>query len=792
MSVLDRKLRRDLWQNKSMLLAVVAIVAVGVGCLSGFLATSRNLESARSSYYQKTFLADFWVDLKKAPLTALPELLNIPGVASLRARLATSVMLDMEGVDRPISGQLISLPPQRKDVINNVILMSGTYFTPMRRNEVLVNHDFATARNIGPGDTLRMVIHGERRELYVVGTAISSEFVYLMPPGSIVPEPADYGIFYVKRQLAEDAMGFQGACNSLVGFLTPEARNNPQAVLDKLSAALKPYGVFATTPLALQASNLALSSELAGLSTMATMMPLIFLSVAALVLNVLMTRLAEQQRTIVGTLKALGYGNRKIRAHFLKVGFIVGLCGGIAGCVLGYFMAAGLTETYKSFFTFPKLANMFYPNLMLLSVAIALFFGLLGTLRGVGHVTRLNPAEAMHEQPPTKGGSIFLEKFPWLWRGLGFRWQLSLRNLFRNRVRSLVGVFAAAMGTALLVCTFGMVDSLQYMADFQFEKILLSDFKLTFREEMDYGAVYEIASLPGVVRVEPLLEVACDFVNGHHSKKGRVLGLVSDAQMTVPRDTQGRAVAIPHAGLLMSRRMASILDVDPGDRVTIIPTKGLQDPRTVRVARIIDSMFGLSVYADFDFLNAQIHESDAVSALQLRTRMTPAELRVFLHQCKRYPQLAGIGNRKLQQKLIQKSFVDKLGAMAYPLIFFGGIIFFGSILNASLIGILERKREIATYRVLGYSALEVGNLLLRENILVNVAGILVGLPLGWWMLDGMAKQYQNDMYSMPCVINPGSWIISIVLAVVFVLLCQVVIQRSILKLNWNEALSMKE
>lgn len=775
-----------------MLLAVVLIVAVGVGCLSGFLATSYNLLAARSSYYQKTFLADFWIDLKKAPQTVLPDLLNIPGIASVRARLVTSVMLDLDGVERPISGQLLSLPPERKDVINNIVLMSGTYFTPQRRNEVLVNHDFAAARNISPGDTLRMVIHGERKELYVVGTAISSEFVYLMPPGSIVPEPSDYGVFYVKQQLAEDAMGFQGAFNSLVGFLTPEARKNPQRILEKLSSALESYGVFSTTPLSQQPSNLALSSELGGLSTMATMMPLIFLSVATLVLNVLMTRLAEQQRSIVGTLKALGYANGAIRAHFLKVGFIVGLCGGLAGCVLGYLMAAGLTITYQTFFTFPKLANHLYPGLMLLSVGIALVFGLLGTLRGVRHVTSLNPAEAMHEQPPTKGGSVFLERITWLWRRLGFRWQLSLRTLFRNRVRTLVGVFAAAMGTAMLVCTFGMVDSLQYMANFEFEKVLLSDFKLTFRQELDDGAVYEIASLPGVVAVEPLLEVACEFANGHRSKKGRVIGLVRGARMTVPRDGRGQAVAIPSEGLLMNKRMASILGVRPGDSLTITPTKGLQLTRTVRVAEIIDSMFGLSVYADFSYLNSLIHEAAAVSALQLKTQMTPKELRGFLRQCKRYPQLAGIGNRALQRRLIQKSFVDKLGGMAYPLIFFGAIIFFGSILNASLIGILERKREIATYRVLGYSALEVGNLLLRENTLVNGAGILLGLPLGWWMLDGMAKQYQNDMYAMPCVVNPQSWIISVVLAIVFVLLCQCIIQRTISRLNWNEALSMKE
>ncbi len=221
------------------------------------------------------------------------------------------------------------------------------------------------------------------KTLVMVGTAISSENTYLMPPGGIVPEPADFGVFYVKRDMAAEAMGFQGACNNLLGVLTPEARRDPEPVLKEIARRLHPYGVYATTPLSLQASNLALSAELGGLATMATTMPLLFLSVAALVLNVLMTRLTAQQRTVVGTLKALGYGNMKIMAHFLKMGLLVGVLGGGLGCALGHLVAGAMTQMYTMFFTFPRLDNHLYPELLLLAMAVSLGFSVLGTIRGV-------------------------------------------------------------------------------------------------------------------------------------------------------------------------------------------------------------------------------------------------------------------------------------------------------------------------------------------------------------------------------------------------------------------------
>ncbi len=792
MKILDRKLRRDLARTRGLLAAVVAIVTVGTGSFVGMLSTFNNLLVARTSYYSQCRMADFWINLKKAPVVDVERLGKQPGVSDIRERIGNPVIVDIENVGKPISGLALSLPDNPAPVINNIIMRRGSYFTDDRRNQVIISEKFAEAWRISPGSFIHLVMNGQRKQLFVIGTAISSEHIYLAPPGGIVDDPYEYGVFYLKRSYAEDMFGFHGACNSVVGLLTPEARRNPQPVLDELEEQLDAYGVFAVTPLKLQFSNLTLCSEMNGLKTMATMLPLMFLAVAALVLNVLMTRLAEQQRTIVGTFKALGYTNRQMFNHFLKYGLFVGIVGGVAGGLLGYWIAAGMTAMYSTIFEFPRLVNDIYPGLMAIALIISVTFAVLGTLRGVRQVVKLSPAEAMREPAPPSSGRILLERWQRFWSRIDFRWPMVLRGLFRNKVRTLIAMIAAAMGSALVVLAFGFVDSMNGMISFQFNKVLLSDFTLTFREVLDGGALYEAGRLPGVTRVEPVFNVACTFRNKNHQKKGAITGLVPGATLTVPRSADGTAVPVPPVGLLMTKRLAEQLDIRKGDTVRVVPTRGAKIAREIKVADTVDSMIGLAVYADYNFLNHLVDEESAISELQLKARQTPWQRAQFFRQLKEYPLLQSVGETSRQKAAITKQFTGAMQGMATMMILFAAVIFFGSILNGSLISMAERRREIATFRVLGYQPLEVGTIFIRENLVTNMIGALAGLPLGLLMLKGMMSQFCNDAFAMPTIVSPSTWLWTILLALLFVLVAQVIVQRSINKLEWCEALSCKE
>ena len=541
-----------------------------------------------------------------------------------------------------------------------------------------------------------------------------------------------------------------------------------------------------------QPSNKYLTQEIEGLRSFAVFMPMIFLAVAALVLNVLLTRLAEQQRTVVGTLKALGYSDTQVFVHFLKFGLAVGLAGGVAGCVLGYILAELLTMTYRTVFEFPELNNHLYLDLILTALAISLACATLGSLRGTRAVLRLKPAEAMRPKPPRRGGKILLQRITFFWNRLSVGWRMVFRSVVRSRVRSLAGIFAAAMGAAVLSCGFMMVEATYYLVDFQFKWLIKSDIELTFKDEQPRRALSEVARLPGVDRAEPLLNVACTFQNGHRRHKGGVTGLAPDATLTVPRDTQARVIRVPSAGLAMTRKLAEMLDLQPGDTVTIRPTKGLRHPVEVPVAEIADSYLGTAVYTNIDYLSRLIGEEFALTGVQVKMNNSAADHSAFYRQLKRLPAIRGVANRQAMVQSLEQTIIVSMMVFIVVLVVFAGIIFFGSILNSALVSLAERRREVATLRTLGYGPWQIGSLLLRESLVLTVLGTLLGMPIGYGLTVATAMSYESELMRFPVIASQRTWSATAVLALLFTVLAYLFVQWAVHRMDWLEALQAKE
>lgn len=792
MSVLNRKLLRDLFAARGMLAAIVGIIVLGISCFVAMASMYINLEQARRDYYARCRMADFSVALKKMPTAELHRVDAIAGITEYRPRISFSVVVDIEDSARPISARVFSLPDSPAPVINNVVLRRGGYFTDRRREEVIINDAFARAHNIRPGDSVRVLLNNSVQELDVVGTAISAEFVYLIAPGGIVPDPKSYGVFYLKRSYAEEVFDFDGACNEIVGLIDGDSRETPDAVLRELETRLAPFGVVTTTPRSRMPSHWFLMSELTGLRVSVIILPAIFLGVAALILNVLMMRLAEQQRTVVGTLKALGYGNRRLFSHYVKFGGLVGLIGGILGTVAGHFMADGMTSMYREFYEFPRLANRPVPWIMALGVMIGIVFAVLGTLRGIRTILKLAPAEAMRPTPPKHARRMWLECIRPLWRVLDFRWQMTLRSISRQRMRTAVTMASAAIGASLLMVTFQMRDAMFEMIDFQFDKMLKADFEITFADEKDYSALLEARRLPGVELAEPVFNVGCTFHNGPHRKQGGITGITQDATMTKLYDTAGQPVDIPRRGLVMTKKLAEILHVRAGEFVTVVPIEGRRDRLSVPVTAVVDSFLGTAAYADFDYLNKLMGEEAAVSTVQLKVHPGHEQTRAFYRELKRRPSLQAVGAIREQKQKLTRVLVEQMMVSIVVVIIFAGMIFFGSILNASLISLAERKQEIAVLRVMGYGPREVGGLFLRENLCLNITGTLLGLPLGYWLGQLVSRLYDTELFRIPFVVRPSSYLLTVALGLLFALLAHLPVQRAVSRANWQEALNVKE
>lgn len=790
--VLDRKLLRELRSTGFVLMAVGGIMAIGVAAYVALGSAYMNLTTAQRLYYAQCRMADFSVEMKKAPLADVAAVASLPGVVEIRPRIQFFATVDLENVVEPINGLVLSLPNDREPVIDDIVLRQGGYFTAVRDNEVIVNEAFARHHQLYPGTTIYLLLNNRRQELFVVGTAISSEFTYLVGPGSIVPDSKRFGVFYIKQRFAEEVFDMQGACNQIVGRLSPREAAMPQETLRQAELLLDDFGVLNAVPLRDQPSNRFISNEIQGLRAFGVINPLIFLAVAAMVLNVLLSRLAEQQRTVVGTLKALGYSDAAVSRHFLEFGLVVGIGSGVAGCALGYWLAGGMTAMYQTFFQFPALTNRMYLDISGAGLLIGIVCGVVGSLHGARNVLRLDPAVAMRPKPPVAGGAIWLERFPRLWRALSFAERMTLRNVVRQRLRTAAGIFAAAMGAMLSVDALLLFVEMQHMVNFQFEFVQRSDLDLGFKDERGIEALDEAKRLPGVDRAEPLFDVACTFANGSHSRKGSITGIAAGGTLMRPRDTDGNPLRVPTSGLMLTRKMAELLHVSRGEQVEIRPTKGLREPRLVEVVEIADSFLGIAVYADADFLRRLVGEEAAVTGVQLLVNTDPSARAALFKELKQLPGVQSVTARADTIRNVQETLVKNQRVFIGLLVMFAGVIFFGSVLNSSLVSLAERRREVATLRVLGYGPWQVGALFLRESMLTNTIGTLIGLPLGYALNWGITLAYDTDMFRIPLIDPTEVWLWVAMLGIGFGLAAHLVVQRSIHRMDWLDALNARE
>jgi putative ABC transport system permease protein len=335
-------------------------------------------------------------------------------------------------------------------------------------------------------------------------------------------------------------------------------------------------------------------------------------------------------------------------------------------------------------------------------------------------------------------------------------------------------------------------EAMRYLVRFQFEETLRSDLDLTFESERRQDAWSEARRLPGVDYAEPVLQVPCTMENGPRKRKGSITGLLASARLTVPRDVEGRPLRIPTHGLLMTRKTAELLNVSPGDSLTVTPMRGERRRLRIPVSEIAESYLGTSVYTDIHFLSHLMGEEMALSGVQLTVDPRPAARRLLDKQLKELPALLSAVSRADMIKNINEVMLETQNISIAILVLFAGVIFFGSLLNASLVSLAERMREVATLRAIGYGPWQIGSLLLRESLLVNLIGTLCGLPLGYVLYLAMMQAYDMELIRLPIAAPPWVWTWTLVLAAIFALAAHGVVQWRIHRMDWTARLKVSE
>ncbi|WP_370189208.1 FtsX-like permease family protein [Bradyrhizobium diazoefficiens] len=528
MKALDIKLFRDVRRMWAQVLAIALVVGGGVATLVLAVGSHRSLEETRIAYYERYGFGDVFAQAKRAPRALADTIADIPGVAAVDTRIAKLALLDIPGFSEPASGQFVSLPDNAEPHLNRLYIRSGRLPEPGRTEEVVVNEPFARAHGFSEGARFSAILNGKKRELIIVGTALSPEFVYTVGPGDLMPDDRRFAIVWMSEKALAGVYDLDGAFSAVSVKLQPGAAE--REVILQLDALLDPYGGQAAHGRKDQTSHAWLDHELDMLNNMSRTLPPIFLLVSAFLVNLTLSRLVALEREQIGLLKALGYTDGSIVLHYFKFVAMIVAAGIVLGSIVGTLLGLRVTGLFGDFFHFPFLVFAKAPDLYVIAGALSAAAAAIGALRALREVVRLAPAVAM--QPPAPPvyrrllpASIQLDEVvsqPTL---------MMIRNIARHPVRAAFTALGMALATAILVVSLFTRDTMEQLIDVTYFLADRQDATIGFVEKRVENVVEQVNRLPGVLAAEPFREVPVRIRHGNVERRITISGRPAGADL---------------------------------------------------------------------------------------------------------------------------------------------------------------------------------------------------------------------------------------------------------------------
>jgi putative ABC transport system permease protein len=790
MKALDRKLLRDLRRMWSQALTIALVVASGIGGFVTSLSAVDSLQVARDRFYAQARFADVFADVKRAPASFADVLRTVPGVADVQVGVEQIVRIEIEGVDDPIIGRLIGLDPRTPQRMNRVSVRTGR---PLRTAdgpsgdgslEALVSAGFAQARGLAPGSKVVALVNGRRRTLTIAGIALSPEYVFAGLAG--MPDLRGFGVFWVDHRALAAAYDMAGAFNRVAVGLAPGAQE--AAVIDGLQRALAPYGARDVHGREDQPSHAMLERELREQRLIGTLLPAIFLAVAAFLLNVVVSRLVATQREQIAALKALGYPDATVVVHYLKLVAAIVALGLVLGIALGGLLGERFTLLYAEFFQFPVLAHRLPAWLVATCVGVTLAATVAGTLNAIAATVRLPPAEAMRPPAPGRYRRTLVERIAP--GSLGPAPRMILRNMERRPWRTALSIGGVAAAVAIVVLGNFFRDAIESITDSAFNLSMRSDVIVWMAEPTGDAARHELARLPSVTQVESGRDVAVRFVNGHLRERGAIQGYAADPALRRIVDVQGRATAPVVQGLVMTDRLADKLALRVGDRVTVEVLEGRRPTLHVTVAATVREMMGLNAYMERRALNRLLGEGDVSSQYALAVERG-GEARL-LAALRALPRVVGAFSKATLQRNMQEVSARNIRIMSTVMTVFASVIAVGVVYNNARIALAERTWELASLRVLGFTRGEVSAMLLGEQALGIALALPLGMLVGWALVHGLAGALASDQFFFPVVIRARTYAWAALIVLAASVASALVVRRRIDRLDMVAALKTRE
>lgn len=775
MSRLTTKLAREFVRSKWQFLALTATITLGIAFYHGALVSYGNLGRSYDLTYRRLAFADVWARMDAAPDTLLRRAERIPGVHTAIGRIVEEIRVSLP--DRPVPqvmGRIISLPAGRQPALNRVSIVEGRYLSPQGRREALLEISFARAHDFQVGQYIYPTIRGEDIRFRVVGLVQSPEYIYAIQSEQyLVPTPNTFGVIFVPERQAELLFDMSGLINEICLSAEPGSR---EAVAARIEGITDPYGGEEPVTRDDQPSYKLLKMDLDGYRQMAVIFPLLFLTAAVLTTYTLLARMVQAQSPQIGVLRATGFTQRAVLVHFLWLALLPAVTGGLLGIGLGYVFAWWITKLYVTLINVPYMSFDLRPEIALGGMIIAIVAGLIGAYSPARAAARMPPAVAMSQQ------AMLVQRLPgairWLGAGFPLPLKVPLRNLIRRPRRALYTILGLALGICLLVLSFGLLDAIEHALTTYFQEIERYDVSAGFVPEQPGRLITHVQSWPGVKRAEPTLGIAVELKRGDISHSTVLSGIPAGAQLRRLTTEAGRPARPEHGQVLLGSMLREKLGVAEGDLIHIHYARNRREFKLVRSARVgpaISQPIGSTAYMRMDDVQRLFADRLGMplnAAGGVLIAVDPERSGWVKDRLHRLPTVATVQTRAQTHEQVEElmAFTE---AFTGILAFFGVGLAFAVVFTAVSINVLERRREIATLRTLGFGMGRISLFTTVENLSLAAAGAVIGVPLGRWFNIYLMTSAQTESMSLDPVIYTRTYLIALGGLVLLTMLAQV-------------------
>jgi putative ABC transport system permease protein len=777
-SLLERKLARDVGRRRWQFVAIVVTVLLGVALFGASYDAYQNLLASYQAVFDRTHFATLTVQGGN-PDRVAAALADDPGVAAVQPRSVADLPLRIG--DAALVAQVVGLPADRRASVNDVLVLSGDYLRADDPNGVLVERHVADHFGLSAGDSLELRLPSGWTRLTVRGIAASAEYIW--PARSrqeVLTLPDQFGVLFAPQAMLNALPPAATIPQVAVRYRGPA--DDPSVTARLVNAALA-AGATSTFTQAEQPSNAALQEDINGFGELSLLFPLLFLGAAALAAYVLLSRLVGQQRAQIGLLLAVGYDPRRLFLHYLGFGVAIGLLGASIGAALGLALAGVITTIYTGVIAIPITIVQIRPTSVLLGLAFGVVAGAAGALAPALRAARLSPAAAM--AGPTiagHGGESLLERVVTPLRRLPARWKLVLRGIGRAPLRSVSTAVGVVLAVTLVFVSWAMLDTVQLLLERQFDEAQRADATLSLAGAATPAALAEINAVSGVAGAEPVAQLPVTIEHAGQRYATALIAFPLPTSMHAFLMASGSS-ELPATGILVGTALESQLDLAAGDEVTLAFT-GLDRDSRVRVAGFVDEPLGTYAYGSLPQL-AQLIGSEAAGAATsgVNVRIAPgAERDAVLARLRDLDGVAVVTDLHALQHVAQ-SLMGLFYAFVGAMLVLGAVMAFAMLFNVMSANIGERLTELASLRASGMSGRQLSLLITAENVMLTVAGIVPGLLVGYVAAAAFMASFSSDLFSFDLRVRPTTFLFSAVGVLLAALVSQLPIFAAVRRID---------